>query len=220
MNTAKHLTSLVRSPPCVKQCDFPRPPTIVTLYPCEKKDGYCCGTDNVTDCCNNGRSWTVKVGAPIGPPIGATAWQLPPWKYVADAINSSSSGVPSATASGGSASDTSRKDDSGSKLGIALGLGLGIPLGLMILGALVFVGLQLRNQNKYNNTPKGTQQTGYHPGSVYAYQGTHGYSSPSSPPGGQYHMDQPMPPVELANNARPSELSAKPMDPSTESSKQ
>ncbi|PMD20531.1 hypothetical protein NA56DRAFT_704336 [Hyaloscypha hepaticicola] len=117
-----------------------------TMYPCantEPASGgsveFCCGHEatNVSTCCANGGAFSVPVGTDCFETV--SAFEL----FGNFDIHSSGQSI-----------QVSFENKKSLAIGLGVGLGVGIPF-LLLLSALVFLGLQLKRQNKDRATPGG-----------------------------------------------------------------
>ena len=120
---------------------------------------FCCGhvATNVSTCCANGGAFSVPVGQIVLRP-----YQLSSYLATSTSISEASVSTPSTTyqtlSTSSSPSDQSSQVSSENKnslaIGLGVGLGVGIPFLLLLIGALVFLGFQLKRQNQ-NRAPPG-----------------------------------------------------------------
>lgn len=135
------------------------------MYPCANTEPagggsveFCCGHEatNVSTNCANGGAFSVPVGQIVLRP-----YQLSSYLATSTSSSPASGSTPSTTystlstssSSSGQSRQVSFENKKSLAIGLGLGLGIGIPF-LLLLSALVFLGLQLKRQNK-NRAPPG-----------------------------------------------------------------
>lgn len=111
----------------------------------------CCGTDFT--CCNGTDVYDLNIFTAISKAPGAASTSTSTLAALSASVTSGASRASSDSGSknendGESDSDDASDIASGHAKDIAVGLGVGIPLGLAVIGSLVFLGLQLKKQNK------------------------------------------------------------------------
>lgn len=127
---------------------------------------FCCGHEatNVSTCCANGGAFSVPVGQIVLRPYQFSSYLATSTSVSAASVSTPSTAysTPSTTystlstssSSSGQSSHVSSENKKSLAIGLGVGLGIGIPF-LLLLSALVFLGLQLKRQNKNRAPPDG-----------------------------------------------------------------
>jgi hypothetical protein len=108
---------------------------------------YCCGP-NATTCCENGEGFSIPVGTIVLRP-----------DQVSTSINPPPSSSTTTTNTSMTTSISSKSANSSTSKSLAIGLGVGLPIGLLLIGAILFLGRELRRYNNNRTLPSGGQPT-------------------------------------------------------------
>jgi hypothetical protein len=124
------------------------------LIPCPNSEDvsagtilYCCGP-NATSCCENGEAFSIPVGTIVLRP-----------GQVSTSINPPSSSSTTTTNTSATASISSKSSSSSTPRSLAIGLGVGLPITFLLIGAILFLGRELRRYNNNRTLPSGGQPT-------------------------------------------------------------
>lgn len=137
------------------------------MYPCANTEPagggsvlFCCGhvATNVSTCCANGGAFSVPAGQIVLRPYQLSSYLAPSTSIsVATGSTPSTTNPTSSTSSSssGQSSQVSSENNKSLAIGLGVGLGVGIPFLLLLIGAMVFLGLQLKRQNHNRAPPVG-----------------------------------------------------------------
>ncbi len=112
---------------------------------------------NVSTCCANGEAFSIPVGQIVLRPNQVSSYLAPSTSIRAASVSTPStthSTLSTSSRPSGQSSPVSSENKKFLAIGLGVGLGVGITF-LLLLSALVFLGLQLKRQNKNRAPPAG-----------------------------------------------------------------
>jgi hypothetical protein len=137
------------------------------MYPCANTETtgggsveFCCGhmATNVSICCANGGAFSVPEGQIVLRPDQLSSYLASSTSISAASVSTPSTPYPTLSTSSspsGQSSQVSSENKKSLAIGLGVGLGVGIPFLLLLIGALVFLGFQLKRQNQNRASPDG-----------------------------------------------------------------